>query len=111
MNKAQITAIVNAMLELRKRDQDMQKASDIYHDALYPDCHNPFLVWVTDWALKILDLVEPEISEWISYFIYEAPGLKRNDPDYDVVVTFDNVKWKMNTKEDLITFLQNAYHE
>lgn len=44
MNKAQITAIVNAMLELRKRDQDMQKASDIYHDALYPDCHNPFLV-------------------------------------------------------------------
>lgn len=111
MNKSQITAIVNAILELREQDQKMQKASDIYHDALYPDCHNPFLVWVTDWALKILDLVEPYMAEWISYFIYEAPWLKRNEPDYDVIVEQGNEKWHMNTKEDLINFLTNACKE
>lgn len=108
MNKSQITAIVNAILELRKKDQDMQKASDIYHDALYPDCHNPCLTGITDWALKILDLVEPEISDWISYFIYEVPGLKRNEHDYDVIVKYELIDYHMNTKEDLITFLENA---
>lgn len=108
MTPIQITAIVSAILELREQDQKMQKASDIYHDALYPDCHNPSLVGVTDWALKVLDLVEPEISEWISYFIYEVPGLKRNAPDYDVTVKHDNIEWHMNTKEELITFLCHA---
>lgn len=48
MNKTQITAIVNTILELREQDKKMQKASDIYHDALYPDCYNPFLVGMTD---------------------------------------------------------------
>jgi len=48
------------------------------------------------------------MHEWISYFIYEVPCLKRTDPEYDVIVTFDNVKWKMNTKEDLVNLLH--YH-
>jgi len=111
MNKAQITAIVNAMLELREQDQKMQKASDIYHDALYPDCHNPFLVGITEWALKLLDLVHPEIAEWISYFIYEVPSLKRPDTNYDVIIKNEGIDYYLNTKEDLITFLQYAYPE
>lgn len=37
MTPIQITAIVNAILELRKKDVTMQKASDLCHEAFYED--------------------------------------------------------------------------
>ena len=73
MTPIQITAVVNAMLKLKEKDEKMQQASDIYHEALYPESHTPFLIGSISGAFMVLDLIYPEIAEWISYFIYEVP--------------------------------------
>ena len=109
MPPIQIAAVVNHILKLREQDVNAQKASNAYHEALYPDSHNPSLVGVTDWALKLLDLIHPEIADWISYFVYEVPGLKKNDPDYRVKIKSNWLYYYVDTKEDLITFLKHEY--
>jgi len=53
--------------------------------------------------------VHPDIAGWLSYFIYEVDTLKHYDPDYDVVIKQDCKDWKLNTVEDLKTFLISEY--
>jgi len=109
MTPEQITKIVDTIIKMRQKDQESQNASNAFHIALYPDDHNPILIWFTDYALKIVNIVHPDIAGWLSYFIYEVDTLKHYDPDYDVVIKQDCKDWKLNTVEDLKTFLISEY--
>lgn len=109
MSPEQINQIVDTIIKMRQKDQESQDASNAFHIALYPDDHNPILIWFTDYALKIVNIVHPDIADWLSYFIYEVPWLKRSDAEYDVVIKQDCKDWKLNNVEELKTFLISEY--
>ena len=109
MSPEQINKIVDTIINCRYQDQEAQDASNVFHNALYPDSHNPILNGTTDNALVIVKIMHSEIADWLSYFIYEVDTLKHYDPDYDVVIKQDCKDWKLNTVEDLKTFLISEY--
>ena len=109
MTPEKITKIVDTILSLRYNDKRMQEATDAYFKVMHPGSYAPCIDWNCDTALKILGILHPGIAGDLSYFIYEVPWLKRNDAEYDVVITQNEKEWKMNTVEDLKTFLISEY--
>ena len=109
MTNEQITKIVDTILSIHYNDMKMQEASDAYFKVMHPDSYAPIIDGNCYSALKILRILQPEISSWLSYFIYEVPLLKSNDTEYDVIVTQNGKEWKMNTVQELKAFLISEY--
>lgn len=109
MNSEQIKKIVDTILSIRYNDQRMQEATDTYFKVMYPESYEPIIEWNATYALQILEIVHPDIADWLSYYLYEVPWLKRTDADYDVVITQNWKEWKLNTVDELKTFLISEY--
>ena len=108
MNSEQIKKIVDTIISIRNNDQRMQEATDAYFKVMHSDSYPPIIEWNATYALKILEIVHPDIADWLSYFIYEVPALKK-DPDYNVTITQNKKKWQLNTVEQLKDFLIKQY--
>lgn len=109
MNSEKINQIVDTIISIHDKDIRNQEASDAYFKVMHPNSYEPIIDWNTTYALKILEIVNPYIADWLSYFIYEVPGLKRNDTEYNVTITQNEKEWKLNTVDELKTFLISEY--
>ena len=108
MNHEQIKKIVDTIISIRYNDQRMQEATDSYFKVMYPESYEPIIEWNATYALQILGIVHPDIADWLSYYLYEVPGLKRKE-EYNVVITQNWKEWKLNTVDELKTFLISEY--
>lgn len=106
MQTAQIEQLVKTLVGIYDLDNKEQQVSNAFHDVLYPDCHNPFIRWHLPEVLKVLDIINHELSDLLSYYFYEVPWLKRTDPNYDVIITENEIEYHLNTTDDLILFLK-----
>ena len=109
MTPEQISNIVDTIISLRDNDDRMQVATDAYFKVIHPDSYAPIIEWNCTYALNIVNIVHHDIADWLWYYLYEVSWLKRRDAKYDVRITQNWKEWKMNTVEDLKTFLISEY--
>lgn len=109
MNSYQIIKIVDTIISIRENDNKKQKATEIYFEAMHPDSYAPILESNLTDVFKILDIINFDMSDWIQYFIYEVPWLRRGDANYDVRILYKNREYPLNTLSQLKDFLITEY--
>lgn len=109
MNSEQIIKIVDTIISIRENDKKMQDATDAYFKVMHPYDYEPTIDWNATYALKILNIVHYDIADWLSYFLYEVPWLKRGDTEYDVKIKQNDKEYPLNTIQELKDFLIEQY--
>lgn len=109
MNSEQIIKIVDTIISIQENDMKMQDATDAYFKVMHPDSFEPIIDWNATYALKILSIVHYDIADWLSYFLYEVPWLKRGDAEYDVTIKQNDKEYPLNTLQQLKDFLLAEY--
>lgn len=94
--------IIKLIFKYKKEDDKLQEASDAYFDLYAPDSYPPFVGGKASVALKVLELLDKDMEEWTSYFIYEAKSFY---PNCDI--TWKDKEYTITCEEEAIEFLIN----
>lgn len=109
MNSDQIIQIVDTIISIHESNDKKQEATDAYFEAMHPDSYAPIVHSNTTDAFRILDIIHFDMSDWIQYFIYEVPWLRRGDANYDVRILYKNKEYPLNNLSQLKDFLITEY--
>lgn len=103
MNKEQLKKILDLIFETKKEDDKIQKATYDYFETIAPDSYAPILDWKAYKLLEMIKILDPELEEWISYFVYEAEMFYEKWCE----ITFNDKEYIINNEKEAKEFILN----
>jgi hypothetical protein len=99
--------LIDTAIELQNKDEKTQEAFDWLFEIVAGGSYSPFIeISTLDWFIKCLEIVNNELADDISWFLYEITI--PNDDWYNLI-TKEWVEYKIYDKESFLQYLTNEY--
>lgn len=107
MNQEQLKRILEIVYIQHEKDKETQEKANAFLDCIGVDgqiCTTS----IAEQINKVICVINPDVADWISYFLWEVPWLQRvyKEP---VIVRMDDKGWDVSTKELQISFILHYY--
>lgn len=107
MTKEQLSNMLDLVYSQYDKDNETQKATQAFLNCIGEDgqiCTTS----IAEQINKAICIIDPEIADWISYFLWEVPSLQRRSFD-PVIITSNWVEYDVSTREQQKGFLLSEY--
>jgi len=107
MTKEQLKQILELVYSQHEKDNETQKATQAFLNCIGEDgqiCTTSIAEQINN-AIRILN---PDIADWISYFLWEVPLLQRGE-NKKVTITNNHIEHDVSTREQQKEFLLSEY--
>lgn len=87
MTKEQLSNMLDLVYSQYDKDNETQKATQAFLNCIGEDgqiCTTS----IAEQINKAICIIDPEIADWISYFLWEVPSLQRRSFD-PVIITYN----------------------